>query len=168
MALAAGKRMDLLLWRHAEAEDSTGDDLARRLSPRGFRQAKAVGRWLFAHQPKSLRILVSPAVRAVQTAEALGLRYEINPKLDPSATAADLIAAAGWPLAGGAVLLVGHQPTLGRLAASVLFGEEWDLMIKKGGLWWFAHSLRNGQGETVLKTVIAPSLLRPGEERNVS
>lgn len=158
MQQIAGKRMDLLLWRHAEAEDREDDDLARQLTARGLKQAKSVGRWLQDHQPKNLRILVSPAIRAVQTAEALGLEYEISQQLDPSATPSQLIAAADWPAGGGAVLLVGHQPTLGRLAGLLLVGMEMDLAIKKGALWWFTHEEREGESETTLKAVIPASL----------
>lgn len=160
MAQTAGQGMDLLLWRHAEAEDGSGDDLARQLTAHGLKQAKSVGRWIKEHRPANLRILVSPAVRSVQTAEALGLAYEVSPQLGPSAAAADLIAAAGWPAAGGGVLLVGHQPTLGRLAARLLLGKEMDLFIKKGALWWFSRDGLEGEGGTMLKAVIPPSLAR--------
>ena len=38
--------MDLILWRHAEAEDARAgqDDLERALTPKGERQAAAHGR----------------------------------------------------------------------------------------------------------------------------
>ena len=64
--------MDLLLWRHAEAEDGE-DDMKRRLTERGHKQARAMAAWIRKHQPKDLRIIVSPAVRTQQTAEALKL-----------------------------------------------------------------------------------------------
>lgn len=146
--------MDILLWRHAEAEEGDGDDLARELTPRGVKQARRVGRWLLDHPPKDLRILVSPAQRALQTVAVLGLEFQICPQLGPAANVPDLIEAAGWPDAGGAVLLVGHQPTLGRLASFFLVGTELDLEIKKGSLWWFTRGRREGEGETVLKTAI--------------
>lgn len=155
MAQTTEQRMDLLLWRHAEAEDHQDDDLARRLTAHGLQQAKSVAGWLLAHQPKKLRILVSPAVRARQTADAAGLDYEISQQLAPNASAADLIAAANWPAAGGAVLLVGHQPTLGRLAGLLLVNHEIDLNIKKGAIWWFS---RDSDNETVLKAAIPASL----------
>lgn len=158
MDQSAAEQMDILLWRHAEAEDSNGDDLARQLTARGMKQAKSVGRWLLEHRPKKMRILVSPAIRAIQTAEGLGLDYEIDPQLDPSATPDSLIAAAEWPAAGGAVLLVGHQPTLGRLASRLLVGKEMDLSIRKGAVWWFTRDGREGRNETSLKAVIPASL----------
>lgn len=151
--------MELLLWRHAEAEDGDGDDLARRLTGPGVKQAAAVARWLQAHHPEPLRVLVSPARRALQTADALGVAYEIVDEMDPAASSRDLLAAANWPAAGGAVLLVGHQPTLGRLASLLLFGQEMDLAIKKGALWWFVRDGRKVPCETILKAVISPGLV---------
>lgn len=156
------RHMDILLWRHAEAEDKLEgqDDMARRLTSRGLKQAKRVGRWLKGHCPKDVRILVSPAQRTLQTAEALELEFEICPQLAPTATASELMAAAGWPGAGGAVLLVGHQPNLGRLASTLLVGTELDLEIKKGAVWWFTRDRRGGEGETVLRTAISAERLR--------
>lgn len=155
MAQTTEQRMELLLWRHAEAEDREDDDLGRPLTARGLKQAKNVAHWLRDHQPKKLRILVSPATRTRQTADAAELDYEISQQLAPGASAANLIAAANWPAAGGAVLLVGHQPTLGRLASLLLVNQEFDIGIKKGALWWFS---RESDSETVLKAVIPASL----------
>ncbi|MDO8932038.1 MAG: histidine phosphatase family protein [Rhodocyclaceae bacterium] len=153
--------MDLILWRHAEAEEATAKlpDARRRLTERGEKQARLMARWLHAHLPKKLRILVSPAERTQMTAHALGLPFEIERKLGIGADAADLLAAADWPDHGGAVLLVGHQPSLGRLAALLLSGEEADWTVKKGGLWWFSNRTREGETQTVLRTVISPDLL---------
>jgi len=149
--------VELILWRHAEAEDGGPgqSDHERRLTARGAKQARKVARWFLAHRPKELRILASPAERAVQTAQALKLPFEIDARIGPGADTADLIAASGWPDADGAVMLVGHQPTLGRLAALVLSGREADWTIKKGALWW----LRRPGGETSLIAAIAPELV---------
>ncbi|HSD42283.1 MAG TPA: histidine phosphatase family protein, partial [Burkholderiales bacterium] len=111
--------MDLILWRHAEAEDG-GADAARALTARGRRQAKSLARWLRKRLPDGCRILVSPAVRAQQTAAALGLEFATEPRVDVGALASDVLAVAGWPDNGDAVLVVGHQPTLGRAAALAL------------------------------------------------
>ena len=149
--------MDLLLWRHAEAVDGSPDH-ARALTARGERQAHRVAHWLNEHRPKRMRILVSPTVRTRATASALGEAFELAPGLGPEANVADLLAASGWPDAGGACLLVGHQPSLGRLAALLLSGTEADWTIKKGALWWFTNRVRNGETQTILRTVIPPDL----------
>lgn len=152
------KTMDILLWRHAEAEDGA-PDAKRRLTARGRKQAKQVARWLKPRLPADARILASPAVRAVQTAEALGLPFEKLDKLGTGASASSLLGAAGWPHAGGTVLVVGHQPTLGRAAALLLTGDAADWSVRKGAVWWFTRRLRNGSVETVLRAVIAPDLV---------
>lgn len=150
--------MDLLLWRHAEAEDGE-DDLRRRLTARGEKQARTMAAWILAHQPKDMRIIVSPAIRTQQTAEALKLPFETQRKIGPEACVSELIAAAGWPDASGSVLIVGHQPSLGRLVSLLLAGEEADWSIKKGALWWLSNRTRRGETQTVLRTVLPVELL---------
>ncbi len=157
--LPGATRMDLLLWRHAEAAAEDDDDLKRPLTKRGQHQAKVMAAWIKAHQPKGLRILASPAVRTRQTAQALQLPFEIERRIGPGACVSALIAASGWPQAAGAVLLVGHQPSLGRLAALLLAGHEAEWSIKKGALWWFSNRIRRGETQTVLRTVMAAELL---------
>ena len=60
--------MDLILWRHADAQNPSepGEqaDLARALTPKGERQARRMAEWLNSFLPDATRILVSPAVRA--------------------------------------------------------------------------------------------------------
>ena len=150
--------MDLLLWRHAEAEDGE-DDLKRRLTDRGEKQARLMAKWIGEHQPKDLRIIVSHAVRTQQTAEALKLPFETQRKIGPEACVSELIAASGWPQASGAVLFVGHQPSLGRMASLLLAGQESDWTIKKGALWWLTNRVRRGETQTVLRAVIPAEFL---------
>ena len=150
--------MDLLLWRHAEAVDGDPDH-ARELTPRGVKQAQRMAEWLKHNRPQRLKVLVSPTVRTRQTAEAFTDDFEIVSALGPERSVADILAATGWPDASGASLIVGHQPTLGRLAALLLSGAEADWTVKKGGLWWFTNRVRNGETQTVLRTVIANDLL---------
>ena len=149
--------MDLLLWRHAEAEDGI-PDLKRKLTARGERQAAQMAEWLKKHAPKNLCILVSPTVRCQQTAKALGLPFETNKRLGTDSNAVNLLAAAGWPDGKGApaVLIVGHQPTLGRTAALLLSGEAAGWTIKKGAVWWFSNRMRNGETQTVLRSATLP------------
>jgi len=150
--------MELLLWRHAEAEEGK-DDLARPLTARGIKQALKMAEWLEPRLPKHLKTYVSPAKRAQQTAEALQIPFKTDRRLAPTADVADLIALSDWPAAGGAVLIVGHQPTLGRLASLLLAGQESEWAIKKGALWWFSSRVRLYEPQTVLRTVITPDLL---------
>lgn len=154
--------MDLILWRHAEAEEGGVNlpDAKRRLTARGDKQAHEMAKWLKPRLPKKTRILVSPAMRTQQTAHALAEAFEVEPKIGTGADTADLIAAANWPEHAGAVLLVGHQPTLGRLAALLLAGSEADWSVKKCAVWWFSRRSREGRDQTVLRAVMNPEMLR--------
>jgi phosphohistidine phosphatase len=150
--------MDLILWRHAEAEEATGTmtDLERRLTARGEKQARKIAKWLVERLPKASRILVSPATRTQQTAHALHRPFEIEPRISPAATVQDHIATVNWPMVTNTVLIVGHQPALGRLAALLLSGTESDWIIKKGGLWWFSHRVSSHTDRTFLHAVMNP------------
>ncbi len=145
--------MDLLLWRHAEAVDGSPDH-TRELTPRGLKQARRMARWLEENRPKQLKVLVSPAVRTRQTVAAFTEDFQVVGSLGPDGNVADIIAATGWPDAGGAALVVGHQPALGRLCALLLAGSEADWTIKKGALWWFTNRVREGETQTVLRAAI--------------
>lgn len=149
--------MDLILWRHAEAVDGSPDH-TRELTERGLKQARRVAAWLELHRPKRLRVLVSPTTRTRQTAAAFCNDFDIVPALGPDGGVSDLMAAAGWPDAGGATLIVGHQPGLGRMAALLLAGAEAEWTIKKGALWWFTNRVRDGESQTVLRAVIPADL----------
>lgn len=157
--LSEETRMDLLLWRHAEAEDGI-PDLKRKLTQRGEKQAQHMAGWLNKHAPKNLRIVASPALRCQQTAQALGLSFETDKRLSTDGNVANLLSSIGWPDGGkegkgnSAVLVVGHQPTLGQAAALLLSGTEADWSIKKGAIWWFSNRTRQGETQTVLRAVI--------------
>ena len=150
--------MDLILWRHAEAEDGV-PDLERELTGKGRKQAARMADWLNPRLPPDIRILTSPATRARQTAQALGRDYEEVPELVPGASAQDVLAAVDWPDAAYPVLVVGHQPTLGQVAMQLLTGQAGDLAVRKGGMWWFQSRERQGKLQVVLRAVAAPDWL---------
>lgn len=154
--------MELILWRHAEAED--GDpDLARKLTGKGDKQARRMAEWLHAHLPDSARILVSPAVRAQRTAQPLldlGRRKSRTvERLAPGASATDVLEAADWPQARQPTVIVGHQPTLGWVVGALLGTEAGNWSIKKGAVWWLQSRVRDGESQVVLRAVINPDLL---------
>lgn len=150
--------MDLILWRHAEAEEGV-PDLERALTDKGRKQAARMADWLNPRLPPDIRVLASPAKRTLQTAQALGRYYDQVPALAPGARAKDVLAAVGWPEAAYPVLIVGHQPTLGQVAMRLLAGQQGDLTVKKGGIWWFQGRERAGQMQVVLRAVAAPDWL---------
>lgn len=130
--------MDLILWRHCDAAPGVPDEL-RPLTPLGRQDAARVAQWLAARLPVDCRILVSPAVRAQQTAQALGRPFETAPTLASGADADDVLAAAGWPGARAPVLVVGHQPTLGRVASLLVGGEAVDRTLRAGEVVWLSN-----------------------------
>jgi len=153
--------MNLILWRHAEAEDIAASDLARRLTTRGGRQAQSVAKWLRARLPDDALILASPATRTIQTAEALTDQYRVVRELAPNASVDAVLAAAGWPHGlAPTVVIVGHQPTLGEVAAQLLADGQnphgWAL--KKGALVWIASRERHNGDQAVLHAAITPDL----------
>jgi len=152
--------MELVLWRHADAEVGPAD-LKRELTDKGRKQASRVAKWLRPRLEGNWEILVSPAARAKQTADALDLDYDVRLTLGPLETEDALIREVDWPAGARNVIVVGHQPTLGRVAARFLSGHRGDLTMKKGSIWWFSSKIDEevGQGETLLRAVIAPEFL---------
>lgn len=150
--------MDLILWRHCEAEAGE-PDLGRRLTSKGLKQAERMAEWLERHLPDTCRILVSPADRAQQTAAALPRKFRTVPELAPGATVSAVLTAANWPDSREPVLVVGHQPTLGMVASFLLSGEEAYWSMRKGAVWWMSDRVRDGGTAVVLKTVVGPDFL---------
>src|SRR5688572_23585640 len=151
--------MELILWRHAEAEDpGPKGDLARELTKKGRRQAERMAEWLRPRLEGEWRVIASPAARAVQTVTALGLDYEVLPAIDPVRPAADLLRAVAWP--GGAnTIAVGHNPTFGEVAAQLMGGAESEVAFRKGAIWWFITRERGGHAQTVLKAMMTPEMI---------
>jgi phosphohistidine phosphatase len=150
--------VDLILWRHADAAEG-GRDLERKLTAKGRKQAARVAEWLVARLPSRYSVLASPAHRARETADALGVRYKVVERLAPGAAPGDILEAAGWPSHKGAVIVVGHQPDLGRTAALLLTGAAAEWSVKKGGLWWLSNRERAGEAQVVVRAVLAPEFL---------
>ena len=150
--------MDLILWRHAEAEDGI-PDIERALTAKGRKQAKKMASWLKPRLPENVRLLVSPSRRTQQTAIPLGMDFSTLEEIGPGASAHALLKAAHWPHGEQSVLIVGHQPTLGEVAALLMGSQETSLGVKKGAVWWFTARTRLGVKESLLCAVVAPDLL---------
>lgn len=150
--------MDLILWRHAEAEvrREGQDELARALTAKGERQAQRMAAWLNRHLAESTRVLVSPALRCQQTAAHLGRSFRTLPGLDPAGGVDDLLRLARWPQANEPVLVIGHQPTLGLACARLLSGQEQAWHVKKAAVWWLRQREREGVSGVFLQAVQAP------------
>lgn len=150
--------MDLILWRHAEAVDGL-PDLERSLTEKGVRQARSMAAWLRPQLPKNWRLISSPARRACQTAETLSKDMKLVPEIAPGASYASILVAAGWPDADGAVVVVGHQPTLGETAAALLADRDMSWSVRKGAIWWIVNRVRHEDAQVVLRAVMSPDML---------
>ena len=176
---------DIILWRHAQAEklfdgdDIVKSDLQRALTKKGQRQAADMAMWLKPQLPKATILQCSPALRAFQTAEALqhvnrSCKINIHQALKPGASLNMVLASIAQINWCDSLVLVGHQPWLGQLAAHLLGismpGQLKDLPIKKGAIWWLRldkgldKTLDKAREEAVsahyiIHTVQTPSLL---------
>lgn len=161
--------MNLILWRHAEAIDlgtpvtpGCKRDLERKLTERGQQQAAATARWLHKNLKRDFKVICSPADRAIQTAKAFCDKPEIIQELCPLADASHVLGAINWPQ-GKDVIVVGHQPWLGRVASLLLSGQEQDWSIKKSAIWWLCHRSRKQElqekTQTVLRLVLPPDMI---------
>ncbi len=150
--------MDLILWRHAEAEYRIPDE-ARELTEKGHKQAQKMAGWLEPKLPKDTRIIVSPARRTQQTAAALTTRFETSDLIGTTATPQRILNAVAWPEEEGTVLVVGHQPTLGKIASLLLKGDESGFTVRKGSIWWFSYKQKEERESIILRAVITPEIL---------
>src|SRR5574341_326486 len=145
--------MELILWRHADAEDGA-PDLERRLTKKGRKQAARVADWLRERLPEDYELVSSPAARAKETAEALSSKMRIDDTLAPGASPAAIVKASGWPHGERTVVIVGHQPDLGRALAHLMAAKSSEWRLQKGALWW----LESGE-PPLLRAAISPDLL---------
>ncbi|MDC7710304.1 SixA phosphatase family protein [Vogesella indigofera] len=150
--------MDLILWRHAEAEEGS-DDMQRALTRRGQKQASAMATWLRKQLPDDFALLASEALRSQQTAALFAKSYEVVPELNPDASVEQVLTAIDWPRSGKTIVLVGHQPYIGRLAATLMSEQPLLWSVKKGAIWWLSHRERHGIEQIRLKAMMTPAML---------
>ena len=116
--------MRLVIVRHAEAAPGKPDDL-RPLTSAGRAAARDLGIQLAEDGARPDAVLSSPLLRARETAEelarALGCEPESDDRLAPGATAASVSDAVAGR--GDEVVVVGHQPDCGLIAAEISGGE---------------------------------------------
>ena len=151
--------MELILWRHADAEDGTPDN-ERNLTDKGEKQAKRMAKWLKERLPGDAVIIASPAKRALQTVRALTKDFKLATEAGTSGSAESLITAIDWPNPKtSAIVVVGHQPTLGETAALLLTGRKEPWGLKKGAVIWLARGKHNGRPLVHLRAAISPDLV---------
>lgn len=158
--------MDIILWRHAEAEvrSITGSDIDRALTKRGRKDAQRMAKWLNSHLPSDVVALCSPAQRCQETAAALqdlnGINMQLADFLSVDSRVDRVIKALASFASDQVILLVGHQPTLGMLAARLTGMAESACAVKKGSVWWLRQRpAGTAAPQTYLLTVQHPDLL---------
>lgn len=156
--------MDLYLIRHAHAVDGDGmRDDDRPLSREGRRQARDVGAALARQKVALARIVTSPLVRAVETAEivALALGFDgglgVADDMRPDGSFKRLLREVIEPASDGALALVGHEPSIGQFLSKLL--HERGLSMSKGAVvrLQFAHA----EEPAKLVWTISPKRLEP-------
>ena len=112
--------MRIYLVRHAEAGPGEPDEL-RTLTSHGRWQAQDLGERFTRRGIQLDAVLSSPLLRARQTADAIasaaGVAAEPDERLAPGATAEGVRAAVAGR--GETVVVVGHQPDCGQIAAAI-------------------------------------------------
>jgi phosphohistidine phosphatase len=152
--------MRVILFRHGPAGTRDAarwpDDGLRPLTSRGEERTYGAASGLARLEPEIRIILTSPLVRAVQTARALesvleDAKVETLAALRPGGSFREIIAALGRFADAESVALVGHEPELGKLAGTLVFGAPSALPLRKAGACAirFEGSIRTGTGRIV-------------------
>lgn len=132
--------MILYMMRHAEAVEAREDlkDEWRYLTGKGRTRAAETAAAVVRLGPKPRLTLTSPLTRAVQTAEIAARtacrrnRVVATELLLPGGDIAALISCIYENSKAGRVMLVGHEPQLGALAAALLSRNEGEISLQKG------------------------------------
>jgi phosphohistidine phosphatase len=159
--------INLFLWRHAEAEDSS-PDLARPLTAKGQRDASRVAKALAKYIDDNTRVVISPAVRTRETVAPLiartSLEFGVDPRLAPGARLGDVLDALEVAIAScsgdsPSLVMVGHQPWIGQVARRLLTNGPGDWSVKKASAWWLVRRSRDGSTEWTMRSVLDPELV---------
>jgi phosphohistidine phosphatase len=115
--------------------------------------------WLDRQLPESTRVFTSPARRCEDTVCRLDRKYKIHKDLLPDSRSDDILSFIDWPLAKSTVLLVGHQPMIGKIIAQALGLKDSAFAVRKGSVVWLRSRERDGQRQTVLVAVQSVDML---------
>ncbi|MHC4871720.1 MAG: phosphohistidine phosphatase SixA [Planctomycetota bacterium] len=156
--------MQLLLVRHADAENTITSDFARKLTGKGHKQAKQLAEYLAEKGITADRIIVSPLVRAKETADYL------NDSLQPEIYVEDQTLACGMTPREAcsllrsfgeeeSIILVGHEPDMSESAAYLCgMDDSYNISFKKAACAVFEID-NPGKGNGSLKAFINPKYI---------
>ncbi len=153
---------EIIFWRHAEAHeaDADQDDLSRKLTVKGQRQAERVAFWLDRNLPQQCKVFVSEAKRAQQTARSLPRKHKTLAELNPDAKPPDVLAAVGWGSQIEPIVIIGHQPWMGESIHWLLMDAMAPMAVRKGAVWWLQSRASNASSfEVIVRAVITPELM---------
>ncbi|MFH4355444.1 MAG: histidine phosphatase family protein [Neisseriaceae bacterium] len=155
--------MDLILWRHAEAELST-NDLKRPLTAEGHQQAKCMSNWICHRFAGPYLVWTSEALRAQETASYLeGSSRQVHAFLNPGASARSILPETLKVSSTNQLVIVGHQPWLSELVYLLLFPgthsfrKTSEIDFKHGAVCWLKIDVTSLT--SVLKAFLPPRLL---------
>ena len=162
----------LLIVRHAIAQDR--DEALKQRLPDAERPLTGKGKKRMRRAAAGLRqvvgplghILSSPLRRAQQTAAILQGEYPDAPltlsdTLSPGQSVNALVTTLAKTGNQGTLALIGHEPDLSRLTATLLCGEtSAAIQLKKGGAALLAFTGRIGSGQGRLLWLLTPGQLR--------
>lgn len=170
--------MRVILFRHGPAGSPDGsrwpDDGSRPLTTRGKERTLDAARGLARIESGITRIVTSPLVRAEQTARLLHGTLRASVPVDaldglaPGGSYRKIIQHLAGLASGDVVVLVGHEPSLGKLAGMLLFGAPASLPLKKAGACAVQFSGAPAAGEGRLKWFLPPKVLRRMARRKVT
>jgi phosphohistidine phosphatase len=153
---------NLILWRHAEAEDhsKTGSDTDRALTKTGHKDAAKMAKWLSQHLPSNADIFCSPAKRCLETAAALQklnpIKIKVADFLSTDSTVEIIVNKVSNDDSSKTTLIIGHQPNLGLVITKLLGMNESACSVKKGAIWWLRQREVGGALQIYLFAVQHP------------
>ena len=159
---------ELYLIRHGVAEaqgDSWPDDGKRPLTDEGISRLRKSARGLARVGVTLDVILTSPLVRTRQTADALASEFEPRPhivaaeSLAPGGTYNGLVAELEKQTRRTRIALVGHEPSIGELAAR-LAGSRHPFEFKKGAICRIDVDTLPPTGPGALRWFLTPKIMR--------
>ena len=162
--------MHIILFRHGPAGDRDPgrwpDDRLRPLTSRGESRTRHAARGLLRLEGEVHIVLTSPLLRCLRSAEILaseaGLSHspEALDALAPRSSWRDVILRLGEASPESNVVLVGHEPDLGKLAGVLLFGAPKALALKKAGGCSIGFDAPVSPGAGLLRWFLPPRTLK--------
>jgi len=159
---------ELYIVRHALAEergDAWPDDAKRPLSDDGISRMRKAARGLARIGVSVDVVLTSPLVRTRQTAEIVAAALDPRPSivnvesLAPDGGYAAVIADLEKHVRKNRIALVGHEPTIGEIAAR-LIGSRHPIEFKKGAVCRIDIDDLPPAGPGDLRWMLTPKILR--------